>query len=223
MTNTTKFTFETIFDQSGEVVSEAPKPQKRSYLPKEVEKIRTQAMQEGTRSAQAMADQAIASSLKQMSAVIESLFNILEQEVEVVKSEAAQLAYAIGSKIGGKLIDEAPTQALEELIEECLGNLRSEPHVHIQVHPDNADILATRIGETIAGRSFEGKLHITPSDGLGETDVKIEWANGGIEKSQSGVIEAITKIVEEKWNISVRPEPGVQEDIVPSGQLADIA
>lgn len=203
MTNATKFTFDTIFDKSGEILDEPPKPQKRSYLAKDVEEIRKESYAEGTRSAQAMADQAIASSLKQLSAVVESLFNIMDNEVECVRREAAQLAFTIGTKIAGKLLDETPTRGMEELIDECLGNLRSEPHVHILVHPQNAENIGTRIQETINGRSFGGQLHISPSDGLSETDVRIEWANGGVERSHQEIVKAIAAIIDQKWNTAV--------------------
>lgn len=203
MTNATKFTFDTIFDASGEILEEAPKPQKRSYLAREVDIIREDSIAEGTRSAQAMADQAIASSLKQLSAVVESLFNVLDKEVENIRSEAAQLAFTIGSKIAGRLLDEAPERAIEDLIEECLGNLRSEPHIHIQVHPQHAGTIGQRMEETVSGRSFSGQLHISPSDGLSETDVRIEWANGGVEKSHQEIVKAIATIIDQKWGTSV--------------------
>lgn len=203
MTNATKFTFDTIFDKSGEILDEPPKPQKRSYLAKDVEEIRTEAYAEGTRSAQAMADQAIASSLKQLSAVVESLFNVMDNEVENVRREAAQLAFMVGSKIAGKLLEEAPTRGIDDLVDECLGNLRSEPHVHILVHPQNAEDIGTRIQDTINGRAFGGQLHISPSDGLSETDVRIEWANGGIERSHRQIVEAIAAIIDQKWNTAV--------------------
>lgn len=201
MTNAEKFTFDMIFDESGAVLQEAPKPKKRSYLPKEVDEIRDQAHSEGSRSAQAMADQAVASSLKQMSAVIESLFHILDQEVEVIRTEAAQLALAIGTKIAGEALAENPTLAIEQLIDECLTNLRSEPHVHIRVHPDHADVIKTRIDQSMGGRVFNGEVHIEPSDGLSETDVKIEWTHGGAEKSPQDMVRSINEIIESKWNV----------------------
>lgn len=203
MTNTNKFTFDTIFSRSGEILDEPPKPQKRSYLAKDVDEIRKDSYAEGTRSAQAQADQAIASSLKQMSAVVESLFNVMDKEIENVRREASQLAFAIGTKIAGKQLEEDPTRALEALIDECLGNLRSEPHVHIQVHPQNAENIGARIQETINGRAFSGQLHITPSDGLSETDVRIEWANGGVEKSHREIVKAVAAVIDQKWNTSV--------------------
>lgn len=203
MTSAKKFTFDTIFNESGEILDEPAKPQKRSYLAKDVEEIRKEAYAEGTRSAQAMADQAIASSLKQMSAVVESLFNVMDKEVENVRNEAAQLAFAIGSKIAGKALDDNPTRGIEELIDDCLENLRSEPHVHIQVHPQNVEDVGTRIQETMNGRAFGGQLHISPSDGLSETDVRIEWANGGVEKSRREIVTTIAKIIDHKWNTSV--------------------
>ena len=216
MTNTEKFTFDMIFDATGEVLQEAPKPKKRSYLPAEVEEIRTEAHAEGSRSAQAMADQAVASSLKQMAAVIESLFHILDQEVDVIRTEAAQLALAIGSKIAGQALADKPTDALEEIIQECLSNLRSEPHVHIQVHPDHAEAIKGRLEETLIGRTFNGEVHINASDGLSETDVKIEWAQGGIEKSTQELVQSINEIVETKWNIEPLPQdelPQIEENI----------
>jgi flagellar assembly protein FliH len=203
MKNAEKFTFDTIFSKTGEILNEPPKPQKRSYLAKDVDIIRKDAVAEGTRSAQAQADQAIASSLKQMSAVVEGLFNLLDKEVEHVRAEAAQLAFAIGTKIAGKHLEENPTQGIQALIDDCLANLRSEPHIHIQVHPQNAEEISERIQSSLNGRSFGGQLHISPSDGLSETDVRIEWANGGVEKSHHEIIKAIATVIDERWNTSV--------------------
>lgn len=227
MTNANKFTFDTIFSKSGEILDAPPKAKKRSYLAKDVEEIRKEAYAEGTRSAQAQADQAIASSLKQMSAVVESLFNVMDKEVENVRSEAAQLAFAIGTKIAGKQLEENPVQSIQALIDECLGNLRSEPHVHIQVHPHNAEEIGGRIQDSINGRAFGGQLHISPSDGLSETDVRIEWANGGIEKSHREIVKAIAAVIDQKWNTSVindledLDEPtGSSGDTTPPARLA---
>ena len=220
MTNANKFTFDTIFDKSGEILGEPPKPQKRSYLAKDVEVIREEAYTEGTRSAQAMADQAIASSLKQLSAVVESLFNVMDKEVENVRREAAQLAFNVGAKIAGKLLDEAPTRGINDLIDECLGNLRSEPHVHILVHPQNAEDIGTRIQDTINGRSFGGQRHISPSDGLSETDVRIEWANGGVERSHREIVEAIAAIIDKKWNTAVLADLDNVEAVDNAGDAA---
>ena len=215
MTNADKFTFDTVFSKTGEILDEPPKPQKRSYLAKDVEVIRKEAVAEGTRSAQAQADQAIASSLKQMSAVVEGLFNLLDKEVEHVRAEAAQLAFAIGTKIAGKHLEENPTQGLQALIDDCLANLRSEPHIHIQVHPQNAEEISERIQGSINGRSFGGQLHISPSDGLSETDVRIEWANGGIEKSHHEIVKAIAAVIDERWSTSVG------DDLADLGETSD--
>lgn len=221
MTNEKKFTFDTIFSKTGEILDAPPKPQKRSYLARDVEVIRVEAHAEGTKSAQAQADQAIASSLKQMSAVVESLFNVMDKEVENVRREAAQLAFAIGAKIAGKQLEENPTRGIQALIDECLGNLRSEPHVHIQVHPHNAEEIGTRIQESINGRAFAGQLHISPSDGLSETDVRIEWANGGIEKSHHEIVKAIAAVIDQKWDTSVINDlENLDEPVGSSGEIS---
>ncbi len=208
MKEASKFTFDTIFSESGEILDAPPKPQLRSYLAMEVEEIRKEAYSEGARSSLAVVD----SSFKQLSAAIESLFNVMDKEVEHVRQEAAQLAFVIGSKIAGKLLDNDPTHGIDALIDECLENLRSEPHVHIQVHPQNIDDIGARIQETMNGRAFGGQLHISPSDGLSETDVRIEWTNGGIEKSHREIVAAIAQIIDQKWKTSVLAETGEPDE-----------
>lgn len=211
MTNATKFTFDTIFSEAGEILQEAPKPAKRSYLPKEVDEIREAAKAEGSRDAQAMADQAVAASLKQMAAVMESLFHVLDQEVENVRKEAAQLALAIGTKIAGRALEEYPTLEIEAIIDECLGNLRNEPHIYIEVHPDHAETIGARLQETLAGRTYRGEVHIEASNGLGETGLRVEWSNGGLERAPERLAAAIAKIVEQKWDITALPNGETDE------------
>lgn len=192
MSEPTKFMFETVFGDSGEIVKEAPPPPKKIYRPDEVDVIRAEAHQEGS-------DNAVAAALSLVAAGFQTIMQTLEAEIEQTKAEAARLSYAMATKIADRALEDQPTEMIEAIVSDCVDFLRSEPIIHVSVSPEHSDALGQKLTALVAERGYEGRLMVTADEQATPGDCRIEWMNGSFARDAATIKASIAKVIEHHW------------------------
>jgi flagellar assembly protein FliH len=125
-------------------------------------------------------------------AVLASGLSGLEARLE---HEAVDVAVAVASRLAPTLVAREPQAEMEALARACFANLRAVPHVAVRV-PDTTFEPARDDLDRIARESgFEGRLIVLADPDMGQGDVRIEWADGGIVRDRSTVTAAIDDMV----------------------------
>jgi len=189
---TEKYSFDTVFTHDGGVLQERRKT-KRSYTPDEVEALKMEAHIAGRTEAEGE----MAGVLGAINMQVNEVLTTLIEERTSIRSEAVQLAAAVSKKLAGSLLDNAPQEAVVQLLEGAIDYLRDTPRLVVRVAPDLAEDLSSRLQEVVTHAGFEGQLVVMPEPGLAGPDCKIDWAKGGIEHDIGAAMAGIDKAIEE--------------------------
>jgi flagellar assembly protein FliH len=142
-------------------------------------------------------NEAVAAFDKQVAA---TLSTIAQQTASIAKSIAAEaqaagksvdLALAIVRKLHPALVERQGLAEIESVLSQCLESLKQEPRLVAYVHSALLDALQERLTQLSASSGFEGRVVLIGDDAMGESDCRVEWADGGVEREAGRIWRAI--------------------------------
>lgn len=104
-----------------------------------------------------------------------------EAPVEITQA-ATDLALAILRKMHPALSARRGLDEVEAVLATCLEQLKKEPRLVAYVPNDLLDPLNERVATISAARGFEGRVVLIGDPELADSDCRIEWADGGLER-----------------------------------------
>ena len=150
-------------------------------------------------------NEAVAAFDKQVAA---ALATIAQQTAAIAKGVAAEataagksvdLALAIVRKLHPALIERQGLAEIEAVLGQCLESLKQEPRLVAYVHSARLDALQERLAQLSASSGFEGRVVLIGDDEMGQSDCRVEWADGGVEREAGRIWrtieEALTRYV----------------------------
>jgi len=115
----------------------------------------------------------------------------------VVAAEAAaagksvELAMAIVKKLHPALVERQGLAEIESVLGQCLESLKQEPRLVAYVHSARLDALQERLTQLSGSAGFEGRVVLIGDDAMGESDCRVEWADGGVEREAGRIRRSI--------------------------------
>lgn len=101
------------------------------------------------------------------------------------REEALAFAQIFARKIAGRMVENAPVQAIEATARAIFNDLRGSPHVAVRVAPDLVDECKSRLSLLMRENGLETKLFVFPDPEIAQGDCRIEWADGGIVRDRT--------------------------------------
>jgi flagellar assembly protein FliH len=132
-------------------------------------------------------------------------FASLESRLEV---EAVEVAVAIARKLAPALIAREPLTEIEALVVDVLSHVRSAPHVVVRVADDLIEPAGLRLKQIAEQRGFASRLVLLPDPELKPDEVRVEWADGGVERDRAKVESRIDEAVKNYLARGGAPAPG---------------
>jgi flagellar assembly protein FliH len=132
--------------------------------------------------------------------VVATLGTIAQQTAAIAKSLAAEaqaagksvdLAVAIVRKLHPALVERQGLAEIESVLRQCLESLKQEPRLVAYVHSARLDALQERLAQLSASSGFEGRVVLIGDDAMGESDCRVEWADGGVEREAGRIWRTI--------------------------------
>jgi flagellar assembly protein FliH len=142
-------------------------------------------------------NEAVAAFDKQVAA---TLGTIAQQTAAIAKSIAAEaqaagksvdLALAIVRKLHPALVERQGLAEIESVLSQCLESLKQEPRLVAYVHSARLDALQERLTQLSASSGFDGRVVLIGDDAMGESDCRVEWADGGVEREAGRIWRAV--------------------------------
>lgn len=142
-------------------------------------------------------NEAVAAFDKQVAA---TLSTIAQQTADIAKNIAAEaqaagksvdLALAIVRKLHPALVEKQGLAEIESVLNQCLESLKQEPRLVAYVNSTRLDALQERLTQLSASSGFEGRVVLLGDDAMGESDCRVEWADGGVEREAGRIWRAI--------------------------------
>ncbi|WP_193371031.1 FliH/SctL family protein [Pelagibius marinus] len=203
-----KYLFDTSFETEREREAKAraaaeaeatAAPPAPTFSEEELEAARQAAFAEGKAAGLAEAEQSHAKRLADSVADLPPHFDRLAQELEQLETErrrgSLDAAVTVVRKIFPRLARDGGLEEIRAVVEACLERLRDEPRLLIRCADCDLDPLRERIESSTSRGSFEGKLVFLVDETIAAGDVRVEWADGGAERDQSGLWKEIDTII----------------------------
>ena len=105
-----------------------------------------------------------------------------ESAYSTASRESLALARATLNKLFPRLEQRAALAEVEALVETSLAQLRQEPRVVLRLPDDLLDPMRDRLDALTHSHGFEGKVVLLADPELGPSDVRVEFADGGMER-----------------------------------------
>jgi len=166
----------------------APAPEKPavSYSEEQLMLAKSQAYAQGKQDAAA---EARAAQELQTQKLLDALMAQLERliaaedrrEVENMIS-ATKLAMRVTHKLLPQMAERFSLEEIERVITASLDVRKDEQRIAVMLPPQHLETLKERIDRIALERGFAGKLILIADDGLGPSDCRVEWADGGAER-----------------------------------------
>jgi len=103
---------------------------------------------------------------------------------------------AIARKLLPALAASNGVAEIEALARECIERLVEQPRFVVKTAPATHEIVRARIEALADSLGFAGKLVVLADPALAETDARIEWANGGVERNLADLWKEIEDSIE---------------------------
>jgi flagellar assembly protein FliH len=202
-TKSSKFTFDTEFHNSGDVISQAAQARRKQTLSnEEIENLRALAREEGEQSSQVRASENINQTI---AALVISLRATLDQshaEIEQLRAEASALAFAAAKKIAARALATLPAGDVEAALREAMHQAIGEPRITLRAAPDVVTALEQRIADIAHEEGYDGRVMIAADSTIKGADCRIEWRGGGSERSEAAIEAALDALIERRFSIS---------------------
>jgi len=132
--------------------------------------------------------------------VASALATIAQQTAAIARGVAAEaeaagksvdLALAIVRKLHPALVERQGLAEIEAVLGQCLESLKQEPRLVAYVHSVRLDALQERLTQLSASSGFEGRVVLIGDDEMGQSDCRVEWADGGVEREAGRIWRTI--------------------------------
>lgn len=109
---------------------------------------------------------------------------------------AIELAMAIIRKLHPALAAKRGLDEIEAVLADCLDQLKNEPRLVAYVPAALLDSMNERVAQVSASRGFDGRIVLIGDETLGDSDCRIEWADGGLERDCNRIRQDIEAALE---------------------------
>ncbi len=158
--------------------------------------------------------------LEQIAAQLPDLLRAEQDAFLAANRECLTLATAALKKLFPRFEPQNALQEIETILEQSLAQLRQEPRIVVRLQDAQLDPLKDRLDDLTHRHGYEGKVVLLADAELGPSDVRIEFADGGIERCARQLwAEIETRLNETKTRLDTAivqpatpPSPPAQDD-----------
>ena len=120
--------------------------------------------------------------LEQIAAQLPDSARAEEEAFRMVSQECLSLTRAALGKLFPRMEQLAALPEIEAVVEESLSQLRQEPRIVVRLQDAQLDAMKAQLDSLTNRHGFEGKVVLLADPEMGPSDVRVEFADGGIER-----------------------------------------
>jgi flagellar assembly protein FliH len=183
-----KFLFDNSFDAPGGdarqrgAVTPAEKTISRADLDAAVAGARAEGHATGLAAAMAQREQQIGDALADIAQRLAALFAAHDEARRESERTTIELTRTIAAKLFPALVSKGALVELEAIVGQCMRDAIAEPRLVLRVPDTIFEAAQQRMAPLAASLGFPGKVIILVDDTLGQSDCRVEWADGGAER-----------------------------------------
>jgi flagellar assembly protein FliH len=202
-----KFKFDTEFHADGDRVSLAARARaKKTMTADEIDQMCAKARSEGSKAGEARALEAVAQSTRDLTGVLREALARTHNDIEHVRKEAAEVAFAVARKLAAAAVDALPAADVAIAVREAIHQAIGEPRIVLRASKRVVEALSSHIDEIVQEEGFEGRVVIGADPAMTGADCRIEWRGGGAERSEAAIEKDLAALIARRFSHSASPE-----------------
>lgn len=158
-------------------------------------KVRAEAHEAGRQEAVEAGSNALAEETQRLTSVVQSMLSRLDTEIGLREEGAVRIAVSAAKKLARRLLNAEPVGEVENLFRSCLAPMFDASHLVVRMNADHVDDVRERLEAIAATQGFEGRLIFMGEEDFAPGDTRIEWADGGLARSQDEIEKGIDDLV----------------------------
>jgi len=178
---------------------EPPPPPAPTFSQEELDAARHQGWVEGRAAGEADAmertERRLADAVERLTYELNGLSSAQSAALERIERQAAEVALTMVKKLFPALTERAGTAEIEALIADGLSLARDEPKLAVLCAPDMMATVEPILATAAAKSGFEGRLAVRADESFGQSDCRIEWTAGGLDRDASRLMDEIESAV----------------------------
>jgi flagellar assembly protein FliH len=199
----TKFTFDTVFAEQENVVSDAARSRRRLTLTQgELDAMLSLARNEGMSSSEVRAHEATATAAQGVVGAIDAALARFSNDIDAIREHAIAFALTAARKLARKALESFAAEEVEAALREAMHQAIGEPRLVLRAAPQIAEALHNRIAEIAHEEGYEGRVQISAESSLKGADCCMEWRGGGAERSEAAIDQAISALIARRFSDS---------------------
>ncbi|MGD1886112.1 MAG: hypothetical protein ACFB01_03130 [Cohaesibacteraceae bacterium] len=160
-------------------------------------RIRAEAHATGRQEAMDEGANQLAEETQSLTAVAQRLLTQLDDEIGRREERGVRIAIAAARKLARRLLDKEPLGEVETLFRACLAPMFDASHLVVRIRPEHLDAIHDRLQAIAAAQGFEGRLVFLGDEEMAPGDARIEWADGGVARSQADLETSLDGLIED--------------------------
>lgn len=198
---TSRYLFDLDFDAENRVKDEVEVEPTISLYEHEAQmaalerKVRAEAHEAGRQEAVEAGSNALAEETQRLTSVVQSMLSRLDTEIGLREEGAVRIAVSAAKKLARRLLSAEPVGEVENLFRSCLAPMFDASHLVVRMNADHVDDVRERLEAIAATQGFEGRLIFMGEEDFAPGDTRIEWADGGLARSQDEIEKGIDDLV----------------------------
>jgi flagellar assembly protein FliH len=172
-----KFSFDTVFDNAGDVAYAAQRP-KRLFPADEVEVLRAQAFAEGERQALGSMAALQAQALSQIAGQVGQALPKLAGVAHEHRVGSAELALACARAIADAALAKFPHAPIQAALENLAREIEASPRLVVSVGAELADGVQAALEEAAQAIGYGGAIQVRPAPGVGPAAFTLDFGDG---------------------------------------------
>lgn len=178
---------------------EPPPPPPPTFSQEELDAARHLGLLEGRTTGETDAMQRIerrlADTVERLAHDLENMADGQQAALARIERQATELTVDIVRKLFPAFVARSGTVEIAAMIADALGLAIEAPKLTLRCAPDMIEALEPILTQTAARSGFEGRLSVRGDPDLTETDCRIEWSEGGLDRESGRLMTEIESAV----------------------------
>ncbi len=149
----------------------------------------------GRQEAEAETARRAMAALEAIAASLGTVAGTLPAAAARIENEAVDVALAAARKLSAELIAAEPLAETMALLQDCFRHLVAVPHIVVRINEALYEGARPQIERLAAQSGFAGRLILLAEPDIALGDCRIEWADGGVERTQAAIDAKVTELV----------------------------
>jgi len=165
--------------------------------PREVEEAETRGyvrgLQDGQQQAAMEAQAHLAAAMERLANTAGMMLSSVDARAAEMEALAVDFGLTLGRKLAGDALAREPLSAIADAAAASFQHLRGVPHLVVRVNDALVEPVDQLVKSMARERGYEGRLVTLGEPDILPGDVRLEWADGGIVRTQSHIDQAVAQ------------------------------